>query len=160
LLYVPAPDVSGFFPVIPNWNVGLMIDLPFLDIIRIKAEKKVVTERITAAQHAYDLVIQGLRRDDVQARATVRAAVALASNMPVQVQAAELAAKQAQARYEAGLATVAQVAEANQILADSRVKEAVANVGVWRALLSVANVHGNLQPFLKAADNATRGEFK
>lgn len=157
---VEAPGVSGIFPVIPNWNVGLMIDLPFLDIIRIKAEKKVVLERISAAQHAYDLVLQGLRRDDVQARATVRAAVALAANMPVQVEAATLAAKQAQARYEAGLATIAQVAEANQILADSRVKEAVANVGVWRALLSVANVHGDLQPFLKAADGATRGESK
>ncbi len=157
---VQAPDVSGFFPTVPNYNFGLMIDFPFLDIIRIKAEKKVVLERVSAAQHAYDLVIQGLKRDDVQARATVRAAVALAANMPVQVHAATLAANQAQARYEAGLGTVAQVAEANQILADSRVKEAVANVGVWRALLSVANVHGDLQPFLKAADGATRREIR
>jgi len=155
---VEAPGVSGVFPVIPNWNVGMMIDLPFFEIIRIKAQKKVVLEQIKAANFAYDLVLQGLRRDDVQARASVRAAIALAANMPIQVEAASLAARQAQARYQAGLATVAQVAEANQILADSRVKEAVANVGVWRALLSVANVHGDLQPFLKAANSATRGE--
>lgn len=157
---VDAPGVSGIFPVIPNWNVGLMIDLPFLDVLRINAEKKVVLERISAAQQSYELVIQGLKRDDVQARATVKAAVALALNMPVQVDAASLAAKQAQARYEAGLATVAQVAEANQILADSRVKAVVANVGVWRALLNVANIHGDLQPFLRAADGATKGELK
>lgn len=157
---VPAPDVSGIFPVIPNWNAGLIIDLPFFDILRIKAEKKVVLERISSAQYAYDLVLQGLKRDDVQARATVEAAVALAANMPVQVEAALLAAKQAEARYEAGLATVAQVAEANQLLADSRVKEAVANVSVWKSLLLVANVHGDLQPFLKAADSATRGVRK
>lgn len=157
---VPAPDVSGIFPVIPNYTVGLMIDFPFLDIIRIKAEKKVVMERITAAQHSYDLALQGLRRDDVQARSTLRAALSLAANMPIQVEAADAAAKQAQARYGAGLATVAQVAEANQILADSKVKEAVANVGVWKALLAVANVHGNLRPFLNAADSATRKEVK
>jgi outer membrane protein TolC len=157
---VPAPDVSGFFPTVPNWNVGLMIDLPLFDIIRIKAEKRVVLERITAAQHGYNLVLQGLKRDDVQAESTVRAAIALAANMPVQVQAATLAAQQAQARYQAGLGTVAQVAEANQLLADSRVKAAVANVGVWRALLSVANVHGDLQPFLKAADAATAREVR
>ncbi len=157
---VPAPDVSGIFPVVPNWNVGLMIDFPFFDIIRIKAEKKVVLERITAAQHGYELAIQRLKKDDVQARAMFNAAVALAANMPVQVEAANLAARQAQARYEAGLATVAQVAEANQILADSRVKEAVANVGVWKSLLAVANVHGDLHPFLKAADSATRRENK
>lgn len=153
---VPAPGVSGIFPVVPNYAVGLMIDFPFLDILRIKAEKRVVLERVSAAQHAYDLAIQGLKRDDVQARAMLRAAMALASNMPIQVQAADLAAQQAQARYQAGLATVAQVAEANQLLADSRVKEAVASVGVWKALLSVANVHGDLQPFLTAADSATR----
>lgn len=157
---VPAPDVSGFFPTVPNWNAGLVVDFPFLDIIRIKAEKKVVLKQIEAAQHSYDLSMQSLKRDDVQARASVRAAVALAKNMPVQVEAAALAARQAEARYQAGLATVAQVAEANQILADSRVKEAVANVGVWKSLLSVANVHGDLQPFLSAAERATRRENK
>lgn len=157
---VPAPDVSGFFPTVPNWNAGLVVDFPFLDIIRIKAEKKVVLKQIEAAQHNYDLSLQSLRRDDVQARASVRAAVALAKNMPVQVEAAALAARQAEARYQAGLATVAQVAEANQILADSRVKEAVANVGVWKSLLSVANVHGDLLPFLSAAERATRRENK
>lgn len=155
---VPAPDVSGFFPTVPNWNAGLVVDFPFLDIVRIRAEKKVVLKQIEAAEHGYDLALQGLKRDDVQARASLRAAIALAKNMPVQVRAAELAARQAEARYQAGLATVAQVTEANQILADSRVKEAVANVGVWKSLLSVANVHGDLQQFLNAADRATRRE--
>ncbi|MDZ4833335.1 MAG: TolC family protein [Candidatus Melainabacteria bacterium] len=155
---VPAPDVSGIFPVVPNWNVGLMIDFPFLDIIRIKAEEKVVDDRIRASQSALDLAIQRLKTDNVQARVKVQAAVELAANMPVQVRAAEEAAQQAQARYAAGLATVAQVAEANQILADSRVKEAVANVGVWKALLATAAAHGDLRPFLTAADSATQKE--
>jgi outer membrane protein TolC len=154
---VESPNVSGIFPVIPNWNVGLMIDLPFFDIIRIRAEKNVVAEQITAAERAYDLVIQGLKTENAQARARMRAAVQLAANMPIQVDAARIAAAQAQARYEAGLATVAQVAEANQILADSRVKLAVANVGVWRALLAVASVHGNLQPFLAEAKRLSKG---
>lgn len=157
---VESPNVSGIFPVIPNWNMGVMIDLPFFDIVRIRAEKKVVAERITAAEHAYDLIIQGLKTEDVQARARLRAAVELAANMPIQVEAAQMAARQAQARYEAGLATVAQVAEANQILADSRVKLAVANVGVWRALLAVASVHGNLQPFLLEAQRVSKGETR
>ena len=154
---VETPNVSGIFPVVPNWNVGLVVDLPFFDIIRIRAEKKVVAEQIRAAEHAYDLIIQGLRTEDTQARARLRAAVQLAANMPIQVDAAQMAAQQAQARYEAGLATVAQVAEANQILADSRVKLAVANVGVWRALLDVASVHGNLQPFLTEAQRVSKG---
>ena len=152
---VPAPGVSGIFPTVPNWNVGMVIDFPFFEIIRIQAEKKVVDEQISSAQQSYDLAMQQLKAEDVQARARVKASLELAANMPIQVQAASQAAQQAQARYEAGLATVAQVAEANQILADSRVKEAVTNVGVWKALLANAAVHGNLRPFLGAANQAT-----
>lgn len=155
---VPAPDLSGVIPVVPNWNVGLMVDLPVFDIVRIQAEKKVVDERITAASQSYNLALQQLKTEDVQAKSRIKAAIDLAANMPVQVRAALMAAQQAQARYEAGLATVAQVAEANQILADSRVKEAVANVGVWKALLSLSSVHGDLVPFLNAAERATRRE--
>lgn len=65
----------------------------------------------------------GLRRDDVQASASVRAAIVLAATFAIQVEAASLAARQAQARYQAGLATVAQVAEADQILADSQLRK-------------------------------------
>ncbi|MBK8219960.1 MAG: TolC family protein [Candidatus Obscuribacter sp.] len=148
---VPASDLSGVFPSVPNWNVGLMIDFPFLEIFRIAAEKKVVGERIAASDQALSLALQDLKTEEVKAQATYRASRALAANMPIQVQAAGLAARQAQARYEAGLGTVAQVAEANQILADSRVKEAVANVGVWKSLLMVSFVRGDLGPLLKTA---------
>ena len=146
-----SANANGFGPAVPNWNVGLIVDFPFMDILRIQAEKKVVQERIDGERHAYNLILQNLRTQDVQARARVNAAVELAANMPVQVAAALKASRQAQARYEAGLGTVAQVAEANQVLADSRVKEVVAKVGVWQALLAVAAVHGELKPFLDEA---------
>lgn len=141
-------NAQGFATAVPNWNVGLVCDFNFMDILRIQAEKKVVNQNIIADRHGYNLILQNLRTQDVQSRARVKAAVQLATNMPVQVQAALTAARQAQARYEAGLTTVAQVAEANQVLADSRVKEAVAKIGVWQALLTVAAVHGELKPFL------------
>lgn len=146
-----SANASGFATAVPNWNVGLVIDFPFMDIIRIQAQKKVVLERISAERHAYNLILQNLRTQDVQSRARVKASVELAANMPIQVEAALTASRQAQARYQAGLGTVAQVAEANQVLADSRVKEAIAKVGVWQALLAVAAVHGDLKPFLEEA---------
>ncbi len=146
-----SANASGFAPAVANWNVGLVVDFPFMDILRIKAEKKVVLERISAERHSYNLILQNLRTQDVQARARVNAAVELAANMPVQVAASLKASRQAEARYQAGLGTVAQVAQANQVLAESRVKEAVAKVGVWQALLSMAAVHGELKPFLDEA---------
>lgn len=151
-----SKTASGFAPGVPNWNVGLVVNFPFMDILRIQAEKKVVDQRIAAQRHSYEQVLQNLKTQDVQARARVNAAVQLAANMPVQVAAALKASRQAQARYEAGLGTLAQVTEANQVLADSRVKEAVAKVGVWQALLAVASVHGDLKPFVDEAQRMSR----
>lgn len=142
---------SGVFPVIPNYQAGMIINWNFLDWFRIHAEKKVQDQRVIAEQQAYSLILQNLRAEDARSRARIKTAIQLAANMPVQVRAAEIAVDQAQARYKTGLGSVAQVAEANQVLAVSRMQQAVARVGVWRALLTVSSVHGDLKPFLAEA---------
>jgi outer membrane protein len=152
-----SANVSGVIPVVPNYQVAMIINWNFLDYFRLKAEKKVQNERIIQQKYDYDLVLQNLRAEDVRSRARVKTAISLAANMPVQVEASMQAARQAEARYQTGLGAVAQVAEANQVLAQSRMQEAVARVGVWRALLSVSAVHGDLRPFLAEADRIQRG---
>lgn len=146
-----SANVHGLFPTVPNYHLGVILDFPFMDYWKIKYQKQMLTRSIQSRQYAYDQIIQDLRVKDVQARASVSAAVALAANMPVQVHAAYLASQQALARYNVGLTTIAQVAQANQLLADSRMKEAVARIGVWKALLKVAYAHGDIQPFLNEA---------
>ena len=152
-----SANVYGLFPVVPNYQIAMIINWNFLDIFRLHQEKKVQEQRIIQQQQDYNLILQSLKTQDLQSRARVRAAIALAANMPVQVEAALVATRQAEARYKAGLGTVAQVAEALQMLAQSRVQEAVVRAGVWRALLSVAAVHGDLKPFLAEADRVQRG---
>jgi outer membrane protein TolC len=150
-------DVSGVLPVVPNYQAALIANWNFLDIFRLHQEKKVQAERIYQQQQDYNLVMQNLRTEDFQSRARVQAALALAENMPVQVHAAVVATQQAEARYKTGLGSVAQVAQAAQTLAQSRVQEAIAKVGVWRALLSVASVHGDLKPLLTESDHVQKG---
>ncbi len=150
-------DADGLVPVTPNYQVAMIVNWNFLDIFRLKAEKKVQMERIYQQHQDLNLVLQNLKTQDVQSRARVKAALALAENMPIQVKAASMAASQAEARYRTGLGSVAQVAEANQVLAQSRAQEAIARVGVWRALLAVAAVHGDIGPFLAEADRVQRG---
>jgi outer membrane protein TolC len=150
-------EVGGAFPIIPNYQVAVIINWNFLDIFRLRQEKKVQQERIYQQQEESELVLQNLRTQDVQSRARVKAALALAENMPIQVHASVVATQQAEARYRTGLGSVAQVAQANETLAQSRVQEAIARVGVWRALLSVASVHGDLHPLLSEADRVQRG---
>jgi len=152
-----SDNVGGAFPVIPNYQVAVIVNWNFLDIFRLHQEKKIQAERIYQQQQDYNLVLQNLRTEDLQARARVNAALALAQNMPVQVEAAVVATRQAEARYKTGLGSVAQVAQANQTLAQSRVQDAIAKVGVWRALLAVASVHGDLKPLLTESDHVQRG---
>ena len=96
-----------------------------------------------AQQIATDLKAQWNR-----AVATLQGARRIAANTPVQIAAARAATQQATARYEAGLGTIDQVAEAQRLLTQSEIDDALARLGVWRGLLGVAVAAGDIQPFL------------
>ena len=51
-------------------------------------------------------------------------------------------------RYEAGLAQLTEVADAQRLLAQAEVDEAVSRLAVWQALLAAASARGTLEPFL------------
>ena len=74
---------------------------------------------------------------------------AIAANLPVQVAAAQQSLTQATARYQAGLSSVVEVAEAQNLVAQSDVQAQIARVDIWRALLAQAVADGTLDPFLK-----------
>ena len=67
---------------------------------------------------------------------------------PIERQAATAGESQARARYQNGLASVVEVAEAERLLAQAEADDAVARLGVWRALLAAAQARGDLTPFL------------
>ena len=75
----------------------------------------------------------------------------IAANTPIQVSAARAATEQAGARYQSGLGTIDSVAEAQRLLAQAEIDEALAQLGVWRALLGVATAAGDIQPLLTEA---------
>jgi outer membrane protein TolC len=153
---VNSRGAAGIFPYAPNYQLAMIINWNFLDWFRLRAEKRVQDQRILEQRYQYDLVLNNLRTEDAKARARVRTAVEIARNMPIQVEASLMASQQAEARYKVGLSSVAQVAEANQALAQSRMQEAVARVGVWRAMLDVASVHGDLAPFVAEANSVQK----
>jgi outer membrane protein TolC len=66
------------------------------------------------------------------------AARAIAQNTPVQLTAAQQSESQARARYHAGLASIVEVAEAQNLLAGAEYQDAVARVDVWRRSLAQA----------------------
>jgi outer membrane protein len=72
---------------------------------------------------------------------------AIAANTPVELAAAQQSEMQARARYDAGLANIIEVADAQSLLTQAEVQDQLARVEVWRALLAAAVAGGDLAPF-------------
>jgi outer membrane protein len=87
----------------------------------------------------------------------VDAARAIAQNTPIQLTAAQQSEAQARARYQAGLASIVEVADAQSLLAQAEVQDQVARVDVWRALLGEAVARGDFSAFLSLVSPPSGG---
>jgi outer membrane protein TolC len=85
------------------------------------------------------------------AKAALEGARRVAANTPIQVEAARTTERQATARYQAGLGTIVEVADAQRLVTQSEIDDALARLSVWRAKLLLAAARGNLQPVLQEA---------
>jgi outer membrane protein len=139
---------NGLWPQVPNWAVGAAVTFPAFDFFSINARKKVEAQNELAESARYEQTIQALTTQDAKARALLKAATEIAKNTPVEREAATAGESQARARYQNGLASVTEVAEAQRLLAQAEADDAVARLGVWRALLAAAQARGDLAPFL------------
>jgi outer membrane protein TolC len=142
---------SGLGPNIKNWALGMTFTFSAFDIASIRARKEIEAhnERSEAAKYAQ--VIQDLNGQLLQAQATLVGSQRVAQNTPIELEAARVSEQQANARYRAGLGTVVDVAETERILTQSEIDDALAKLGVWRALLGVAAAGGDIQAFLQKA---------
>jgi outer membrane protein len=139
---------NGLWPNVPNWAIGASVRFAAFDIFTLKARKRVEAENELAESARYEQTIQSLTTQEAKARALLKAAAEIARNTPVEREAATAGESQARARYQSGLASVTEVAEAQRLLAQAEADDAVARLGVWRALLAAAQARGNLTSFL------------
>jgi outer membrane protein len=148
-----APGVpsfgDGLWLHVPNWGVGASVTFPALDIFSINARKRIAAKDELAESARYERTIQAITTQDVRARALMKAATEIARNTPIERQAATAGESQARARYQNGLASVTEVAEAQRLLAQAEADDAIARLGVWRAVLAAAQARGDLTPFLE-----------
>ncbi len=140
---------SGLGPNIQNWGIGLSVTFSVFELASIRARKEIESyhERTEAAR--YDQVIQDIVGQIEKANATLAGARRVAQNTPIQLQAARDTEQQASARYKTGLGNIVEVAEAQRILTQAEIDDALAKLGVWRALLGVSAASGDVQPFVQ-----------
>ena len=119
-----------------------------MDLFSGRAQRNVEEANARAEDARYEQTLHGLRAQDARAHALVRAAEQIATNTPVQLQAAREIEQQATGRYNAGLGTVIEVADAQHLLAQADADQAIAQLGIWRARLAAASARGSLTDFL------------
>jgi outer membrane protein len=145
----------GLWPDVPNWAAGLTVSFPFLDFTANRARLAIDTADAAASQARLQGVTQRKQIEIRQAEVMLDAAARMAGHIPVQLSAARQADAQARARYEAGLTSILEVADAQRLLAHAESEEALASLAVWRARLALAAASGDLAPFVTEAANPT-----
>jgi outer membrane protein len=133
----------------PNWAVGFTATFPIFDYFSLRDRTRIEAHNERAERASYDRVMQELSTQAAQARAEMDGARQVAENTPIQLQAARVLEQQSRARYDAGLATIIEVADSQRLLMQAEVAEAVARLAVWRALLAEAAATGDISPLLK-----------
>lgn len=140
-----------------NWAVGLTVTFPLLDIFSIRARKGIEFANEQAEAARYDQTIQDLTGQLKKAQASLEGARKVAENTPVELEASRTTETQERARYQAGLATLVDVSDAQSLLVQAEIDDAVARLAVWQNLASVAAAQGDLAPFLQSLHDMARG---
>ncbi len=143
---------SGLYPDTGNWAIGFTVTFPVMDFASIRARKEIEAGNERAETARLEQARVELRGQLDRARALVEGARAIARNTPVQLDAAREAERQAVARYKAGLSTAIEVAEAERLLTQTEIDDALARLNIWRALLASAAASGDLEPLLRLSE--------
>jgi outer membrane protein len=144
--------VNGLAPTTQNVALGLTVTFPVTDRASIRAREAEQSANLRAETARYQQIATDLKARWNAAVATLAGARNVAANTPIQVTAARTATEQATARYQSGLGNIDAVAEAQRLLAQAEIDDALARLAVWRGLLGIAVAAGDLQPFLAEAN--------
>jgi outer membrane protein TolC len=140
--------LSGLAPNVQNYALGFSVTFPVFDFASLHAREAQQSAAIRSQSARARQIAVDLKAQFQTAVAMLQGARRVAGNTPVQVTAARAAARQATARYEAGLGNIDAVAEAQRLVTQAEIDDALARLGVWRGLLAVAAAAGDIRPFL------------
>jgi outer membrane protein len=143
------PVAGGALPQVFDYMVGLSYSFPILEYFPLKAQKEMARSNGLAARADFELAMQILEKKDARARIMLMQSRKVAEQTPILVEAARVREIKVMKRYGTGLTNMVSLAAAEKALAEAQVEDALAQVDVWRAILHLAYVQGNLRPFLQ-----------
>jgi len=145
----PAPDSSqGVAPDTVNWAAGVSVKFNVLDFASNRSRSRVELANERREEQLYGQTIQTVTGRAARANIRLNAAQQIAQNTPLELKASRDAETLARARFQAGLATLVDVAEAQRLLVNAEIDDALGRLNIWRALERMAAAQGDLQPFV------------
>lgn len=138
---------SGLVPDTANWMAGVNVTWSLLDIPALRARARVADASHAVAVAKRDEVALAVAGQLATSTAVLRGSLNVARQTPAALASARVAEQQAAARFKTGLSPVVDVADAQRLLAQAEIDEAVARLEVRRALLLLARASGDLGPF-------------
>jgi outer membrane protein len=148
-------SADGLEPGRGNWVAGITISFPnVFDFKALNWQKQISKADERSQQAEYDKTIQDVTGQVQTAMAELKTAQLVAQQTTIELDAARSSETQSRARYDASLTTLVDVADAENLLAQAEMDDAVARLNVWRGLFDVAYAQGDLQPFLDLLRNS------
>ncbi len=149
---------NGLAPARENWVTGITVMFPDVFGFKALSAQKQISKANERSQKArYDQTIQDLSGQIQAARDQLKTAQLVAQETPTELAAAQQSETQSRARYQSGLATLVEVADAENLLALAEMEDSIARLDVWHGLFAVANAQGNLQDFLQLLRSSPPG---
>ncbi|MGA7795558.1 MAG: TolC family protein [Candidatus Acidiferrales bacterium] len=150
---------NGLAPARENWVTGMTVMFPDVFGLKALSAQKQISKANERSQKArYDQTIQDLSGQIQAARDQLNAAQLVAQETPTELTAARQSETQSRARYQSGLATLVEVADAENLLVQAEMEDSIARLNVWHGLFAVASAQGNLQDFLQLLRSVPPGE--
>lgn len=123
---------SGWLPAVPNWDLGLVLQVPLFDgVLLARRQQSQATEEVL--KHEIDATRRRLLADIQRAYTAFRIAEATLPALVAAATAAQRNYEQANARFRAGLSTSVELADAEALRTDAEIQLAVGRFDVSRA---------------------------
>ena len=149
---------NGAAPARGNWVTGITILFPDVFAFKARSTEEQISKANERSQQArYDQTVQDLTGQIRAARDKLSGAELVAKETPTELAAARQSETQSKARYQSSLATLVEVADAENLLAQAEMDDAIARLNVWRELFGVAYAQGDVQSFLQLLHTTTPG---
>jgi outer membrane protein TolC len=133
-----------------NLATGVMVSVPLMDAFFTGPRTAVERIRTDADRAELTTEQDHLRAQLASSNADFGVAALVSREAPIQLAAAAAAYRQMNARYAAGLATQAELAQAQYLLTRAETDALVARIGAWTAWLNLCAARGDLAPFLRS----------